>query len=349
MLRSQRRTVRVLNQLLCFVRLSVLSVRATATSATEGKYAAPDFAVPGLRFESSSAFTSVFPGEREQLPVPRQVKELWTPASPERSPQPHLLAYSERIGTLVGIKDASDEALTQFVSGNERPPGATYYANNCELCWSRGRAGYPRSERVLLLSCLQPDAGHQFGQWAGQLGDGRAISVGEVLGLNDERFEIQLKGAGRTAFSRRGDGCAVVRSSVREFLASEAMHYLGIPTTHALAMVSTGRQCIRDQFYDGRIKTEPGAVVARVAPSFIRFGSFELIASRLEGDGGGDALLRSFSDYTIRRHYPEFESLKGDEKYLAFFAAVAERTARLVAQWQAVGFVHGACFRCSWL
>src|SRR5690606_18294000 len=141
--------------------------------------------------------------------------------------------------------------------------------------------------------------GHQFGHWAGQLGDGRAISLGEVRAASGERLELQLKGAGPTPYSRHADGRAVLRSSIREFLCSEAMHHLGIPTTRALSLVASGDTVVRDMFYDGHPAAETGAVVCRVAPSFIRFGHFELPASR-----GETGLLDRLIDFTIRRDFP---------------------------------------------
>ena len=136
--------------------------------------------------------------------------------------------------------------------------------------------------------------------WAGQLGDGRAITLGEIVNAAGERWELQLKGAGKTPYSRSADGRAVLRSSIREFLCSEAMHHLGVPTTRALSLVATGEQVERDMFYDGHPKLEPGAIVCRVAPSFIRFGNFELPASRRDA-----ALLEQLVDFTIRRDFPE--------------------------------------------
>ena len=160
-----------------------------------------------------------------------------------------------------------------------------------------------------LLDGMQPYAanygGHQFGNWAGQLGDGRAITLGETINAAGERWELQLKGAGPTPYSRTADGRAVLRSSIREFLCSEAMHHLGVPTTRALCLVATGEQVVRDMFYDGHPHAEPGAIVCRVAPSFIRFGNFELPASR-----GDMPLLEQLVDFTIRRDFPEL--LAGD-------------------------------------
>jgi uncharacterized protein YdiU (UPF0061 family) len=177
--------------------------------------------------------------------------------------------------------------------------------------------------------------GHQFGHWAGQLGDGRAIGLGEAIDRQGRRWELQLKGAGPTPYSRSADGRAVLRSSIREFLCSEAMHHLGVPTTRALSLVATGESVVRDMFYDGRPQNEPGAVVCRVAPSFIRFGNFELPASR-----GDTVLLERLVDFTIARDFPHLggsgESQRGD-----WFGEVCARTATLIAHWMRVGFVHG--------
>ncbi len=169
--------------------------------------------------------------------------------------------------------------------------------------------------------------GHQFGVWAGQLGDGRAILLGET----DRGLEVQLKGAGRTPYSRMGDGRAVLRSSIREFLCSEAMHGLGIPTTRALAVTGSDARVRREE-------VETAAVVTRVAPSFIRFGHFEHFAA----NGQHDA-LRALADHVIDRHYPACreDDAFGGNAYAALLAAVTLRTATLLAHWQAVGFCHG--------
>ena len=170
-------------------------------------------------------------------------------------------------------------------------------------------------------------SGHQFGVWAGQLGDGRAILLGETEG----GLEVQLKGAGRTPYSRGGDGRAVLRSSIREFLCSEAMHGLGIPTTRALSVTGSDQRVRREEL-------ETGAVVARVAPSFVRFGHFEHFAANER-----DTELRALADYVIDRYYPACRDGDGHggNAYAALLQAVSERTAILLAQWQAVGFCHG--------
>jgi uncharacterized protein YdiU (UPF0061 family) len=177
--------------------------------------------------------------------------------------------------------------------------------------------------------------GHQFGNWAGQLGDGRAITLGELVNGRGEHWELQLKGAGPTPYSRRADGRAVMRSSVREFLCSEAMHHLGIPTTRALSLVGTGEHVLRDILYDGHPREEPGAVVCRVAPTFLRFGNFEIFASRDDV-----TVLRALADFTIRTFFPELGEPSRDV-YVAWLKEVAQRTAETVAKWMSVGFVHG--------
>jgi len=176
--------------------------------------------------------------------------------------------------------------------------------------------------------------GHQFGHWAGQLGDGRAISLGEVIGVDGHRYELQLKGAGPTPYSRGADGRAVLRSSLREFVCSEAMFHLGVPTTRALSLVATGDAVVRDILYSGDPKPEPGAIVCRVAPSFLRLGHFELPASRSEHD-----LLRQLWHFICARHFPEFADAKDRDSRVLH--AICERTAHLMCEWMRVGFVHG--------
>ena len=190
-----------------------------------------------------------------------------------------------------------------------------------------------------LLEGMEPYAtcygGHQFGHWAGQLGDGRVINLGEIINHSSERWTLQLKGAGRTPYSRAADGLAVLRSSIREFLCSEAMFHLGVPTTRALSLVLTGEQVERDMFYDGHPKPEPGAVVCRVAPSFTRFGNFEIFASR-----GETEVLQRLVDYTIRTDFPHLGE-PSPEVTLRWFEEVCRRTAEMIVHWMRVGFVHG--------
>jgi uncharacterized protein YdiU (UPF0061 family) len=184
-----------------------------------------------------------------------------------------------------------------------------------------------------ILSAMEPlaavYAGHQFGHLVPQLGDGRALLLGEVVADDGTRRELQLKGSGPTAFSRFGDGRAVLRSTIREFLASEAMHALGVPTTRALAMAAGDEPVFRE-------KPEFAAIVMRTAPSFVRFGSFEFFHYRNMHDA-----LRALADYTIEKFFPEAAALAGPDRYAAFLRGVTERTARLMAAWTAVGFAHG--------
>ncbi|WP_410015001.1 protein adenylyltransferase SelO [Sodalis sp. C49] len=182
-----------------------------------------------------------------------------------------------------------------------------------------------------LLPGMQPLAqvysGHQFGAWAGQLGDGRGILLGEQQLADGRSMDWHLKGAGLTPYSRMGDGRAVLRSVVREFLASEALHYLGIGTTRALTIVTSDEPVWRE-------KAEPGAMLLRVAPSHVRFGHFEHFYYRREPDK-----VRQLADYVIGRHWPQWLGL--EDRYRLWLTDVVERTARMIAQWQAVGFAHG--------
>ena len=172
-------------------------------------------------------------------------------------------------------------------------------------------------------------AGHQFGHFSPQLGDGRALLLGEALDPGGRRYDIQLKGSGPTPYSRNGDGRAAVGPVLREYIMSEAMQALGIPTTRSLAAVATGDFIFRDAAL-------PGAVLTRVASSHIRVGTFQFFAAREDVEA-----LRLLADHAIARHYPDVEALSGPERYRAFYEAVIERQAKLVAQWLLVGFIHG--------
>ena len=258
------------------------------------------------------AFLRELPGDPEPRNFVRQVHgAAWSRVEPSPVAAPRLLAHSREMARELGF-DEHDVASPEFArvfAGNALLPGMRPFAGNY--------------------------GGHQFGHWAGQLGDGRAITLGEAITPAGERRELQLKGAGPTPYSRTADGRAVLRSSVREFLCSEAMHHLGIPTTRALSLVATGEPVERVMFYDGHPLDEPGAIVCRVAPSFLRFGHFELPASRGEVD-----LLQAFADFCIRRDFPHLRGV-GESLYGDWFGDVCERTARLVADWMRVGFVHG--------
>ncbi len=256
-------------------------------------------------------FVAELPGDPEAGPRRREVPgAAWSSVQPTPVVAPTLLAHSPEVAALLGF-DAAQVGSRRF---------AEVFGGNA------------------LFEGMQPWAanygGHQFGQWAGQLVDGRAISLGELV-AHGRRWELQLKGAGPTPYSRHADGRAVLRSSIREFLCSEAMHHLGVPTTRALSLVGTGEAVVRDMFYDGHPQAEPGAVVCRVAPSFIRFGTFELPSSR-----GDVALLRQLAEFCIRRDFPELAEA-GEQRFARWFELVCTRTAVMVAHWMRVGFVHG--------
>ena len=279
-----------------------------------------------MHFDFDNAFLRELPGDPVGGPGVRQVRAAWSRVMPTPVAAPRTVAVSREMLRALGI-DESEAVSPEFAevfAGNRLLPGMDPFAVNY--------------------------GGHQFGHWAGQLGDGRAITLGEAVSAAGERWELQLKGAGLTPYSRTADGRAVLRSSIREFLCSEAMHHLGVPTTRALSLVATGEQVIRDMFYDGHPEAEPGAIVCRVAPSFLRFGNFELPTSR-----GDVESLRMLADFCIWRDFPQLlgsdagtqlaslrergvftETLYGD-----WFATVCERTAATVAHWMRVGFVHG--------
>jgi protein adenylyltransferase len=257
-------------------------------------------------------FVRDLPADPEKINQRRQVNgACYSFVSPARVKQPELVAYSKEMADQLGFSEklCQSDLFAQVFSGNHLLTGMQPYA----MCYG----------------------GHQFGNWAGQLGDGRAINLGEVLNQSGERFTLQLKGAGPTPYSRGADGLAVLRSSVREFLCSEAMHHLGVPTTRALSLTLTGEEVVRDMFYDGHPQAEPGAIVCRVAPSFTRFGNFQLFASNGEIDQ-----LRQLVDFTIRSDLPHLGK-PSKETYLAWFEEVCRRTAAMIVHWQRVGFVHG--------
>jgi uncharacterized protein YdiU (UPF0061 family) len=225
-----------------------------------------------------------------------------TRLQPTSLPDPYLVAFNPDAAKLIGLDP--DEGLRQEF--------AAAFAGNRAL---------PGSEPLAAIY-----AGHQFGVYVPQLGDGRAILLGEAVGPHG-RWDVQLKGAGRTPYSRMGDGRAVLRSSIREYLCSEAMHGLGIPTTRALSIVGSDAPVVRET-------VETAAVVTRLAPSHVRFGSFEVFHYRRQPEH-----VRTLADYVIREFHPHLAGR--DAPYAAWLAEVVELTARLMAQWQAVGFCHG--------
>ena len=270
-------------------------------------------------FSSESRFdnrlTKNLPADPIDQNYPRQVwGAAYSFVKPKPASAPQSIAHSVSAARLIGLNEewlASDEFARTF-SGNDLLPGMEPHAT----CYG----------------------GHQFGNWAAQLGDGRAINLGDVRTAEGKYFTLQLKGAGPTPYSRTADGFAVLRSSVREFLCSEAMFYLGVPTTRALSLVLTGDSVRRDMFYDGNPQWEPGAVVCRVAPSFTRFGHFELPSARQDIE-----LLKRWVDFTIDADFADLHLPKpySVDAYVQWFTRVCELTATMVAHWMRVGFVHG--------
>lgn len=257
----------------------------------------------GLAFDN--AFVRALPADPVPHNVPREVRNAcYTRVAPTPVQSPRLIAWSDALGEELGLaRPAADGLAAEVLGGNRVLDGMQPYA---------ARYG-----------------GHQFGHWAGQLGDGRAITLAEVLAADGTRRELQLKGAGRTPYSRSADGRAVLRSSVREFACSEAMHALGVPTTRALSLIGTGESVLRDMFYDGRPAPEPGAVVCRVAPSFVRFGNFQIHAAHREEDA-----LARLAEHVIREHFPGHDRA-------SWYREVCRRTALLMVDWMRLGFVHG--------
>lgn len=232
-----------------------------------------------------------------------QLSALAVPWQGADAPDPRLLVVNEPLATSLGLdveRLRSDDGV-RVLSGASAPEGSTPVA--------------------------MAYAGHQFGGYTPLLGDGRALLLGELVTSDGRRVDLHLKGSGPTPFSRGGDGFAVVGPMLREYLVSEAMHALGIPTTRSLSVVATGRD-VR------RTGAEPGAVLARIAASHLRVGTFEFAVRQGE-------VLRPLADYAIARHYPTLTELPDDQRYLAFFEAVVEAQAALVAQWMLAGFVHG--------
>ncbi|MFZ1727328.1 MAG: YdiU family protein [Albidovulum sp.] len=234
----------------------------------------------------------------------RELEGFYIPWQGANVPDPKMLRLNHALAEELGFDPAvlNTDAAAAIFAGKNMPDGA----------------------RPLAMAY----AGHQFGGFSPQLGDGRALLIGEVIDRTGNRRDIHLKGSGRTPFSRGGDGKAVLGPVLREYLLGEAMHGLGVPTTRALAAVTTGEAVARDGGY------RPGAVLARVASSHLRVGTFQFFAARGETDK-----LRQLADYAIARHYPDLTGTK--DRYLGLLARVSDAQAALVAQWMLVGFVHG--------
>ena len=233
----------------------------------------------------------------------RELGGCYVPWDAEKVSEPRLLMFNCELAAELGLDGAALETPlgAEIFAGNRLPIGAKPLA--------------------------QAYAGHQFGGFSPQLGDGRALLLGEIVDTCGRRHDIQLKGSGRTPFSRGGDGKAALGPVLREYLIGEAMHALGVPTTRALAAVTTGDQVIRETAL-------PGAVLTRIAASHLRVGTFQFFAAR-----GETEIVRQLADYAIARHYPA--AREADNPYLAFFISVAKAQAVLVAEWMSIGFIHG--------
>jgi len=259
-------------------------------------------------------FTKHLDGEplTQKSRTPHRVESFYAEVEPTPGCQPKLVALSEELAQSLGlsVEWLRSKQGVNLLSGCAIADGAKPYAMNY--------------------------GGHQFGHWAGQLGDGRAINLGEMLDSSGNIQTLQLKGAGMTPFSRHADGLAVLRSSLREFLCSEAMHYLGVPTTRALSLCLSGEMVWRDMFYDGNPEQEPGAVVCRVAPSFLRFGNFQLFAARKD-----QQRLKKLLQYVLQHHATIDSELTFEQQVVHWFRQVCAQSCQLVVEWTRVGFVHG--------
>ncbi len=255
-------------------------------------------------------YLEIFPGDFSGNPMQRQTpKMLFAKIDIAGFSNAELIIFNEKLSEEIGLGKIENEEDLKFINAELIPENIKTYAT-----------AY---------------AGHQFGNWAGQLGDGRAIFAGEIENNSGEKTEIQWKGAGATPYSRHADGRAVLRSSLREYLMSEAIHHLQIPTTRSLSLSITGENVMRDILYDGNPAFEKGAVIVRTAESFLRFGHFELLSAQNE-----TSTLQKLADFAIENYFSEIDS-NSPEKYVAFFEEVAKRTADLIVDWYRVGFVHG--------
>ncbi|MDQ5929651.1 MAG: serine/tyrosine/threonine adenylyltransferase, partial [Bacteroidota bacterium] len=264
-----------------------------------------------MKLNIQDSFTKELPADPVITNSVRQVANAcFSYVNPTKTAQPQLLHLSPEMAESIGlsIEDTQTEEFKNVFTGNQVLANTNPYA----MCYG----------------------GHQFGNWAGQLGDGRAINLTEVV-HNNQRWAIQLKGAGKTPYSRTADGLAVLRSSVREYLCSEAMFHLGVPTTRALSLSLSGDEVLRDVLYNGNPAFEKGAIVSRLAPSFLRFGNYQIFAARSDIHN-----LQKLVDYTLKYFYPEVGNPSKDS-YVLFFKKVAQNSLKMILHWQRVGFVHG--------
>lgn len=270
----------------------------------------------GLNFDNR--FTDAgLPCDSGDPAEPRHVLDAcYTMVNPTEAPEAELIEFNRDVAKLLGIseKDLTSDDFLAVMAGNKITDDMAPYAMNY--------------------------GGFQFGKWAGQLGDGRAITLGEVVAADGKHLSLQLKGAGPTPFSRTGDGRLVFRAAIREFLASEAMFNLGIATTRTLSLVTTGEAAIRDRFYEGKLFPEPSALISRISPCFMRLGTFELFAVREE-----EPVLEALVNYTIKTYFAhlseEVDSKQTPAAVAAWFRAVMDANIDLLVDWMRVGFVHG--------
>ncbi|MEZ4969530.1 MAG: YdiU family protein [Flavobacteriaceae bacterium] len=264
-----------------------------------------------MNLNIKDTFNTELPADPVHENTRRQVTQAcFSYVAPKSTSKPNMIHTANKLAQDLGLTedDLKSDEFKNIFSGNSVLPGTNPYA----MCYG----------------------GHQFGNWAGQLGDGRAINLFEVNQSN-KQWALQLKGAGETPYSRTADGLAVLRSSIREYLCSEAMYHLKVPTTRALSLALTGDRVLRDVLYNGNPEYEKGAVVCRVAPSFIRFGNFEIFSARQD-----KKTLKTLTDYTIRHFFPHIKEGTKDA-YLQFFREVTNNTLDMIIHWQRVGFVHG--------
>ncbi|WP_378173849.1 YdiU family protein [Aquimarina sp. SS2-1] len=264
-----------------------------------------------MKLTIQNTFSEELPADPIEENTRRQVRNAcFSYVNPKKTSNPKILHVSKEMMQELGLseRDVQSDKFLKIMTGNEVLDNTRPYAMHY--------------------------GGHQFGNWAGQLGDGRAINLAEIV-HNSKRWAIQLKGAGETPYSRSADGLAVLRSSIREYLCSEAMYHLQVPTTRALSLAITGDMVLRDIMYNGNAAYEKGAIVCRVAPSFIRFGNFEILAAY--GDHNN---LKLLTDYTIKHFFPEIKNT-GKDAYVSLLSEVSKRSLKMVIDWQRVGFVHG--------
>jgi len=264
-----------------------------------------------MKLNIKETFTTELPADLNKENTIREVENsVFSFVKPKKTKAPKILHVSQEMASELGIseEETTSTFFKNILTGNEVYPNTKPFS----MCYG----------------------GHQFGNWAGQLGDGRAINLFEVE-HNNNNWKVQLKGAGKTPYSRTADGLAVLRSSVREYLCSEAMFHLGVPTTRALSLSLSGDLVLRDMLYDGNPAYEKGAIVSRISPSFLRFGNFEIFAARKDIKN-----LKTLTDFTIKHHFSHLGK-PSKKTYIQFFKEVSEQTLAMIIHWQRVGFVHG--------